>query len=127
MTTTHKFAVHLPVSEEYARDMLAMKYGPPFTRLVASRTETPPTEQQWAEYREAADLLAKLEANPCFYVGGYDCEIRIDEPAPTVHVEYAETEDEWAARVRTLNPDDYEPIMSRFLRTSMQAFAKESN
>lgn len=122
-----KYAFAMHMSEEMWLDSLAMKYGGDFARRVKSRTETPPTEAEWALCREAVELLEKLEANPYFQVHGYDYELFVEEPRPTVHVEYAETEAEYAARVRTLNPDDYEPLMSRLLRQSMSAFAKESN
>lgn len=108
-----KYAYTVAMSEEWWLDTLAMKYGGDFCRKVATRTETPPTEAEWAEYREAVDLLAKLKDNPYFYVGGYDAEVRIEEPRPKVHIEYAETEAEYAARVRTLNPDDYETVWER--------------
>lgn len=126
MTTPRKFTATVGYSETMWRDIQAIKYGPPFTRLVASCTETPPTEEQWAEYREALDLFEKLNQSPYFHIGGYDAEVTVEEPQPTVTIEYAETEDEWAARVRTLNPDDYEPIMTRFMRGAMQSFAKEA-
>ena len=109
----------LNMTEESWLDHLAMKYGGDFCRKVASRTETPPTPEEWAEYQEGVELLAKLEDNPYFSVEGYDADVRVDEPRPHVQVEYAETEAEYAARVRTLNPDDYEPIMWRSLRESL--------
>lgn len=113
-----KNAYVFSMSKEMYLDMLAMKYGPPFTREVASRTETPPTEEQWAEYHRAVELLAELENNPCFYVGGSDCEVRVEEPQPKVHIEYAETEAEYEARVMALDPSEHEPMMDRFMRNA---------
>jgi hypothetical protein len=104
------------MSQEMWLDTLAMKYGPPFTRLVASRTETPPTAEEWAEYQEGVELLERLRENRFYREGGPDEGSEIEQPRPHVHIVYAETEAEYAARVLALNTDDYEPIMQRYLR-----------
>lgn len=122
-----KNSIAIRMSEEMWLDSLAMKYGGDFCRKIASRTGTPPTEAEWAKYREAVDLLAKLEDNPYWEDGGTEYGSRIQEPEPSVHYEYAETQEEYAARVRSLNPADYESAYDRLIRQAMTAFAKESN
>lgn len=103
--------------------MLAMRYGGEWWRREKTRTETPPTEADWAEYREGVALLEKLRDNPYFEEGGPEYGASMEEPRPTVHVEYAETEDEWRARIATLDIDEAERNRPDFLRPFLDAVA----
>lgn len=114
--TTVKNYIAIRMTEEQWLDSLASRYGGDFCRKVASRTETPPTDADWAEYQEGVELLEKLRENRYYREGGPDEGSEIEQPSPDVQVVYTETESEYAARVRTLNPDDYEPAMHRLFR-----------
>lgn len=67
------------------------------TRREASRTETPPTPEQIAEYERLQAMLDEVEASEFWehsYDGGY-----LRRPEPTVEIEWAETLEEFEARV----------------------------
>lgn len=102
--TARKYTANIPVNRQW----LAFRYGGEWLRKVATRTETPPTEQDWAEYHEGVALLDKLRANRYFDEGGDEYGATMSEPQPTVHIEYAETEDEWTARIAELDIDEAE-------------------
>lgn len=69
-------------------------------RRVARRIEVPPSEQDWDEYHEAVDLLERLREHPLFWEGCSCDHAHIEEPRSRYVYIYAETEEEWAERVR---------------------------
>lgn len=75
-------------------------YTPGYERKVESRTAQEPTEADWADYREACDLLERLEASPYYQAGGPDYGAEISEPRTTYTYVYAETVEEWKERCK---------------------------
>lgn len=69
-----------------------------YARKIASRKTTPPTPEQWAEYRHAKALFEELSASPYFQDGGPDEGATVTKPWPHTEYVYAETEAEWSER-----------------------------
>ena len=69
-------------------------------RRVTSQREIPVPELEWDEYHEAVDLLERLRENHLFREGCSCDHAYIEEPRSRYVVTYAETEEEWEARVR---------------------------
>ena len=69
-------------------------------RRVERVIHHPVTPEEQAAYEAAKAAYDMLLEYPGFYVG----ESELDEPTGRVEVIYAETEDEWRVRVRSLPP-----------------------
>lgn len=96
MTEFKKNSVAMRVSLE----QLTMFASGDWRRKVDYTEEIPVPEQEWDEYHEAVALLERLREFDNFNEG-CSCEYAyIDEPRPRTIFHYAETEEEWEARVR---------------------------
>lgn len=69
-------------------------------RAVETRKEFPPTAEEWAEYDRAMSLLDQLRESPYFEDG--DDGATVNPPRPHVTVKYAETREEWLARIQAM-------------------------
>lgn len=69
-----------------------------YDRKIASKKTTPPTPEQWAEYRHAKALFEELSESPYFQDGGPDEGATVTKPWPHTEYVYAETEAEWSER-----------------------------
>lgn len=69
-----------------------------YNRRVKEVIETPPTEQDWADYRKAKEAHEFLLSSPYFIDGGPEDGSSVEEPTPKREYIYAETKDEWLAR-----------------------------
>lgn len=87
------FAVRLSIEQ------LTMFASGDWRRKVDYTEEIPVPEQEWDDYYEAVDLLERLRHYDCFDEGGSDEGASIEEPRPLTRYYYAETEEEWHARV----------------------------
>lgn len=96
MTEFKKNAITMTISLE----QLTMFASGDWRRKVGYTEEIPVPEQEWDEYHEAVALLERLREFDNFNEG-CSCEYAyIEEPRPLTIFHYAETEEEWEARVR---------------------------
>lgn len=90
---TEKWGAAIRTTLEFEASMA----GGEWARREKSRTEEPPTEAALADYQRATALLDELYTLDCFDEG-YEG-VSIIKPRPSVHIEYAETHEEWLARI----------------------------
>lgn len=76
-----------------------------YRRRVQEVIETPPTEQQWADYRKAKEAHEYLMQSPYFQDGGPDDGSSVNEPTPDREYIYAETTEEWIQRCQELDKE----------------------
>lgn len=93
------------ISGDMYATMLAYHHGGEYERRIASKTTTGPTEQDWQKYHEGVRMLAMLHNNKYFTDGGPGEGATMNKPEPTTHYEYAETTQEWIARVLALETE----------------------
>ena len=73
-----------------------------YRRRVQEVIETPPSEQDWADYRAAKIAHDFLLSSPYFRDGGPDEGSEVEKPQSDRQYIYAESEDEWLDRCRDL-------------------------
>lgn len=100
-----KYGSSIPISGEIYAEHRSW-HDDRFARRIESETRTPPTEADWAEYREGLALLEQLRGNRFYEEGGPDEGSTIRVPEDTITYVYAETHDEWLCRVRELMKED---------------------
>lgn len=89
----HSIPVRLTIEQ------LTMFASGDWRRKIDYTEEIPVPEQEWDEYHEAVALLERLREFDNFNEG-CSCEhAYIEEPRPRTVFHYAETEEEWEARV----------------------------
>lgn len=103
MTNLRKMGYNVSMSWEMFYSEISER-DPRYARKEKSRTLTPPTEEEWADYRKACEALDFLQTYPGFE-DGYDSSFVL-EPQPRVEIEFAETVDEWLKRCRKMDGRD---------------------
>lgn len=93
----NKNSVTIRISNEMAFWMQA-QVDPRYARRIEREDVTQPTDEEWEDYRNARDALARLRESPYFEDGGPDYSAAVREPEPRREYVYAETNEEWLAR-----------------------------
>jgi hypothetical protein len=76
-----------------------------YRRKVERVVETPPTAEELAAYAEAEAAWAILEHSPYFDGGGPEYGPELTPPQPKCEYVYAETEEAWIERCRTIDAE----------------------
>lgn len=91
------------------RELPRTYWGGEWARKVERTITTPPTRQEWDDYREANALLDRLYEFGCFDAGGPDYAANVEKPRDHHEFIYAETKDEWIARTDAMIADGKKP------------------